>query len=702
MRNKRKYITLLFISLFLISFAYGIYRYIKYREYIYATPYDVMVFDSNPNSISLFWKTDVDTPTYVKLGNSEKPLGNGEITRFHTITLLGLKASSKYTFSISDGDSVWTESKDRSDNLKSFALGKYEFLTKKEKNEILIPNVEEVNTLPNERIYVVLKKDQSYSDVRSFVANKFGGVAIDRNEFNNSNGNIEILDLGAPSMKDISNILIPKAHSAEINCNQNVPPQSIDGVSKEGFANLATRMVAGRGKHYALECFNDVVYRAKAKGVDPAFALTIWLNESGASNYTQNSDNSGIIEDFGIHGNPSVPTQNFSKQIEYFLQLKHSYSCDGLTAWEAWGNMYRWGDCNEDNLVNRQIGIDYYKGIEAVYGWVTNGRKLPEKVVGLEVIESGIAEEGSLCCALKISNQDKFQGDYENDMSGRTCEQVWKVGRTLYGGKLEYSVEIKDKDKTSCEVKYDGVCCKVSGVQKWYPKVLCNDIVPNVYSANACNQTADVDNKCYFKDGKYQWLPISTGNDYITDISSKNDCEERNKVSTYKISLSEGVNFVGFDFNPIYKGAAMFASNLVEFNSDVLLVGNFQEYAWKDLIKKSEKLPYAGNDFSLEQNKGYLVVVSKDTNIELGGWKKSSTEYSQLIDGWNLVGGSLYTKSYKASALIKSLAEKNLQVNTVAIWNLQTGMFNYRRESNEDVYGEDITFKTNEAIFLHR
>lgn len=145
--------------------------------------------------------------------------------------------------------------------------------------------------------------------------------------------------------------------------------------------------------------------------------------------------------------------ENFSKQLDYFLSLNHSFSCEGLSGWEAWGNMYRWGNCNENDPVKRQVGIDYYKGVETVYGWVTNGRKLPDKVTGLAVSgknensDSDTATEGSLCCALKIDNDDRFQGDYENSAGGKSCEQVWEVGRNVYGGKLEYSVELKRKRK---------------------------------------------------------------------------------------------------------------------------------------------------------------------------------------------------------------------------------------------------------------
>lgn len=705
MKNKKKFFVLLLIStVALVSLFLGIMKLLEYISYTKATPYDVLISDIESNSVTISWKSDNDAPSYIKIGESDKLFGKEESVKYHRVKLSGLKELSKYSFAISDGKREWEKAIDNSTNLERYTIKEFIFSTTEQKEEITLPKIEEINVLPNELIYVVLKSGDQYSNIRSYSANRFGGITVDTNAFNIPAGDIEIININYITSQRGRKNNVHKIFASDVNCNQDVSAQSIDGVSREGFTDLATRWVAGRGKNYAKECFNDVVYRAKREGVDPAFALTIWLNESGASNYTQNANLSGMVEDFGIHGNPSVPVQNFNKQIDHFLTLTHSYSCPGLSAWEAWGNMYRWGNCNENDPVKRQVGIDYYKGIETAYGWVTNGRKLPGEVTGLP--KSGDdggsednPEQGSLCCALKIDNQEQFQGDYENNVAGKTCEQVWSPGRNLYGGKLEYSVEIKGKGKSSCEVKYEGVCCKISGQQIWYPKTLCTEVVPNIYSSNACTQNA-TEKKCYFKDGKYQWLPISTGDDYIKEITTQTQCDERNRISVHKISLTEGVNFVGFDFNPMYKGSAMLASNLVESSSDVLLVGNFEGYGWKDLIKKSEKLPFAGNDFTLEQNKGYLVITNKDTTIEFDGWKKSSAEYSNISDGWNLVGGTLYTKSYRASSLIKSLAGKSISVDTVGVWNLQTGMFSYRKEEGEQIYGEDITLKANEAIFL--
>lgn len=132
---------------------------------------------------------------------------------------------------------------------------------------------------------------------------------------------------------------------------------------------------------------------------------------------------------------------------------------------------------------------------------------------------------------------------------------------------------------------------------------------------------------------------------------------------------------------------------------DVLLVGKFEGYAWINLVSKSENLPYSGTDFALIQNNGYLIITNKDIKITLDGWKDRDAQYSEIKEGWNLVGGSLYTSNSSASRLIENLNQKGINIESVAKWNLDTGHFDYRVEKDED-YGEDFRLVSNEALFI--
>ena len=369
MKNKTKIAIKVVVtfSIFLII-GLGIYKYFTHRQYVDRSPYNVLVTDISQDSVTISWETEKESQTFIKLGESDTQLGSGESSKIHTVKLEGTQSSSSYLFKISDGQRDWIEP--MRENSTEYALTKFQFNTPSSSEEITLPVAQEIELEPNSTAYALLKFEDKESTIVTVTSNRFGSAVVDRNIFLNRDlqpfyptQDTEVVVI-KPYDKDniqslnIINNIIGKAYASEINCNQNIPEQTSSAISKEAYTDLANRFVANRGKNYASECYNDVIYRAKVAGFDPAFTLTIWLNESGASNYTQSAVNSGIIEDFGIHGNPNVPVQDFNAQINYFLSLAFQYNCPGLSYWEAWGNMYRWGSCNADDPVKRQQGID--------------------------------------------------------------------------------------------------------------------------------------------------------------------------------------------------------------------------------------------------------------------------------------------------------------------------------------------------------
>lgn len=136
----------------------------------------------------------------------------------------------------------------------------------------------------------------------------------------------------------------PPVTDGEVNCNQNAPEGSAS-ISKEEFVKKANAWRLG-GRNYASECYNDVVNRAKCAGVNPDYALAVWLHESGASNY-------GIanVEDFGIHGQASAPPKNFDKQITKFLSLKLGQFCPGLEYWLSFSTNFLTGTCDAERAM---------------------------------------------------------------------------------------------------------------------------------------------------------------------------------------------------------------------------------------------------------------------------------------------------------------------------------------------------------------
>ncbi len=147
------------------------------------------------------------------------------------------------------------------------------------------------------------------------------------------------------------------------------------GSFKANFINLANRwtfICTGPQYNSAEECYNFVVDTSLAQGVNPAFALTIWLNESGASNYCFCG---ATCQDFGVR--VSSIFQNLVGQLNWFLGLPFSSgytSCRNTSGWlepmHAFLSRFRSGGCNPAN----PEGTGYYNDLRnSTWQWVTGG-----------------------------------------------------------------------------------------------------------------------------------------------------------------------------------------------------------------------------------------------------------------------------------------------------------------------------------------
>lgn len=132
--------------------------------------------------------------------------------------------------------------------------------------------------------------------------------------------------LGMPTVENLNlqRILRPQGFvgspptvetAGDINCNIAAPEVDLACVNKANYIDVAQRWTAYPDGTHAEQCYNDVVARADAAGINPGLALLIWLNESGASNYEYNPD----VEDFGQHTGDYNQTHNFDRQITGFL-----------------------------------------------------------------------------------------------------------------------------------------------------------------------------------------------------------------------------------------------------------------------------------------------------------------------------------------------------------------------------------------------
>ncbi|GMR19321.1 MAG: hypothetical protein BMS9Abin34_456 [Patescibacteria group bacterium] len=118
----------------------------------------------------------------------------------------------------------------------------------------------------------------------------------------------------------LSNDPNPGEGVGEVDCNQSATATAACVASKSAVKGIADNWGVGAGNQVEA-CYNDVIAKSKAKGVDPRISMATWLHESNASNYDVS------VEDFGI---PNRAGKGFTSQIEGFLnfykQSKTTYS----------------------------------------------------------------------------------------------------------------------------------------------------------------------------------------------------------------------------------------------------------------------------------------------------------------------------------------------------------------------------------------
>ena len=163
-------------------------------------------------------------------------------------------------------------------------------------------------------------------------------------------------------------------------CEVDVPDSAVSskllGSFKANFIDLADRWsqkCPGPDFNLAEECYNYVASQAPKKGVNAAFALTIWLNESGASNYCEGGR---TTQDFGINL-PSL-YQNFIGQLKAFLGMATQKLCSGVPGFSE--PMHGWlsrfqssaGVCDPKDTVATQY---YYDVRDTTWSWITGCSK---------------------------------------------------------------------------------------------------------------------------------------------------------------------------------------------------------------------------------------------------------------------------------------------------------------------------------------
>jgi hypothetical protein len=255
-----------------------------------------------------------------------------------------------------------------------------------------------------------------------------------------------VAPLVAPKGTGGSCVKLAKSDSGgKINCDQNAPENTVGGVDKANYIDVANRMKPGT--NYAKECFNDTVNRALCAGTNPTYALWVWLHESGASNYSINE-----VADFGV-GSISE-RQDFNAQITAFLKLDPASACIkdpriGGDYWLAFSANFLNGDCDPDKLdATAKITPRQYEAeIKQQWGWISSS-PMPNTIK--------VTPGGQNCDQIGESTTPSGNNSYtytDNNGDMWLCENAMTENSTTYdpntpgltGVKVEGECSVSDK-----------------------------------------------------------------------------------------------------------------------------------------------------------------------------------------------------------------------------------------------------------------
>jgi hypothetical protein len=302
-----------------------------------------------------------------------------------------------------------------------------------------------------------------------------------------------------------------------------------------------------------------------------------------------------------------------------------------------------------------------------------------------------------ICCALKITGKEELRGDYE-DYSNKTCEQIWTVGREVYGGEIEYSLEIEGLSRYNCEKWWDGTCCKDSGEYEWVPLRNCSKKATDYKTYKSCieaNEEPEEEMVCCLDSNEYEWKEKGFCNNIISKYQAEDSCLQANgREATLKLNLDKGYNFVAI--NASDSSDPLTASKLLN-SPAVILVASFKDGVWNRIMYREDG-HIKGANFNLEKGNAYLITATTDFEMQYSG--RTFTEFSwDYMRGWQFVPAKALDPYSDTKSVVLSF--DTVDITQVGLWNRGLGKFDYYvYDISGNEYGESVRLNENQGVFV--
>ena len=703
LKNKSKYFLLFTIGVFLlIPTIYFLYKNIYEQRIVAQKPTDVIVANISTVEAQIYWKAKPesiqklsfkekeDTGLYKEVTQSIIPEDIFSEKRVHYTTLSNLKPNTEYLFRIESENRVWDED--------------YSFRTKDIADEVKLPVIVTGQDIDRALVLIDVEGDKYIRNTQYHgtwaldTKGKEYTTSIYTNYITKNELQTKLIDLIPPSVYA----------QTGANCKTGVRVNVSTSPSKGTVTNILNRWVASCPKGgYPNECYEDVYCRALKYGVDPAFAIAIWSNESGGSNYANVSN----VEDFGIHNHPSVPVANFDKQIEHFLKniAQPSYTGNACV-WDPtfeqaynptldkavimWGARFLTGGCTTFSHFER--GYRYMTKINEVYGWYTN-KKLTWPI--------NVSAQPNACSYASATTNTTYNScnskGTPSSLSSTQTTRKWLDITGIGNDGRRISPEVDKK----CEALGWNTYCTCIWKYNIKPGENTKDAqIGQVCTVGGKVITPKTETKsepepkicCLFND----FLEFSEEKDcqgLILENIAERDCEEKYT----RINILKGVNF--YEASLIVNSSDVqigSAKELIEYsNGNILAVGLFRNDIWEKIVK-NENGQISGEDFNLEPSEVYMVIAIEDIEISVQTLDIPKEIDLPKLTGWNLIPTTQFKNTSSTSTRLLLDTEYSF-IKQIAIWNNDQNIFDYTlRDNAGDVYGENIPLSRQKGIFI--
>lgn len=681
-----------------------IYQNIKLYNILKEKPQDIVVANISINSAEIYWKSDVlllpsvmykkstDTGLYTKVtaGNTNIYHDLTQNKYIYRVRLTKLEPNTTYVFRIDTPGENW-----RDDT--------YKFSTLDYSVSVSVPDI--VTGKSSLKTFVlVVANNKSYmfdTQYHGTWAGDLGTKAYTATDYASYKTETELKN---ELSSFLGNIVTPVYAMQGANCKVGIIPSYTSMPTKVSSVNLANAWVAScKLGNYADECYDDTYCQSKRAGIDPAFAIAMWIHESDASNYAKYP----IVEDFGIH-HPDVNALDYTTQIQWFLRNigyhnSYIYGCDmsqGELA--AWGARYLTGGCTADRLDD---GLAYVSSIEGEYEYLTNqilqwdNITIPAITNACDYSNATTNNHLNTCDAKNQPNGDPVViNNYNNGVGGWTDPNADddsgggnNDGGDNGGNDLpERTVLTVNGRDMYCRSSQGCVCKYASGETQF--NISNGYTCPATYTGKGVLTTQIC---CKTNNSVSTQWPYSCNGTIINSIGQV--CAMVEKA----IFLSKGTNFIqASDIVNTAEVSISSAKSLISYtNNKVIVVGLYRNDRWEKLVKYDNGV-ISGEDFNLEPGESYLVITTEDVTVNVKALPSGSNLNLDSLSGWNLIPAS----TFKSTTLTtKNILQdsKYADVKQIATWDENLGTFKYTiKDSNGNIYGESTAIPSSTSFFV--